>query len=50
VSLAGVVLSGRIAARVAIIGRSVLQRLMGGVGMMMVALGIKLRRDRGARA
>jgi hypothetical protein len=43
--LAGVVLSGWIAARVAIIGpRSFLQPVMGGVGITMIALGTKLRR------
>jgi hypothetical protein len=43
--LAGVVLSGWIAAQVAIIGpRSFLQPVMGGVGITMIALGTKLRR------
>jgi hypothetical protein len=43
--LAGMVLSGWIAAQVALIGlRSFLQPLMGGVGITMIALGVKLGR------
>ena len=43
--LAGVVLSGWIAAQAAIIGpRSFLQPLMGGVGIAMIVLGRRLRR------
>jgi len=49
--VAGVVLSGWIAAQVAIIGpRSFLQPLFGGVAITMIALGVKLRCERDAHA
>jgi uncharacterized membrane protein len=49
--VAGIALSGWIAAQVAIIGpRSFLQPLFGGGGIAMIALGVKLRREHEADA